>query len=695
MRIKTATLENIRSHSKSQIQFKKGFNCLVGGLGTGKSSVLYAIDFALFGDPLGRSYNYLLREGEDAGKVALEFLLSGKTYRMNRGLRRHGKGIGQDTEQLKLTEENELIASMKNEAVAEQLKGITGLDKEIFREVIWVRQEHLKELLDVTPRERQRRLDQLFGLSDYEVAWNNIREFQRGYVAEKEVNEKDFDVMRIDKLEADYHKAVEEFSILDSRILALNSRVQEEEKKLQSLTSQLQSLEHLRSETETLLKREAELETRIVNSEDRSSRLANDIRMKTANISKYEKRVEDLATTLTAQRRQLDEMGLASNSAIEDLRRQLSSFERQMTSIKGEQEAGIKENQTARKRANDLATESRCPLCLQPIPEDYKAHILRHIQDESSEREGRLAELQKNAREVENLRSVVSKAILEIQATTPRVQDTRERVLEEEESKGKMEKEFEEQQLHEEEFRKQLDEIRADIAKFDLSRLDETWKRYEAMLAQSNSTKSELDSGEKDKRETANRIEDLRDRLERAHQKVDRIRKIEQLVDTISGVRDAYRSIQPRLRSEFVRILQQMIQHMLDTLVGEEGTMLFTHIDETFTPFVKSREGHEREVSSLSGGERTLLAFAYRLALGQLIMQARTGHGLQLLLLDEPTESLGEEDGSVNRLAAAIARLKAVEQIIAVTHNETFADQADHVIRLVKEGGSSAIKIAP
>jgi len=202
--------------------------------------------------------------------------------------------------------------------------------------------------------------------------------------------------------------------------------VQEEEKKLQSLTSQLQSLELLRSETETLLKREAELETRIVNSEDRSSRLANDIRMKTANISKYEKRVEDLAATLTAQRRQLDEMGLASNSAIEDLRRQLSSFERQMTSIKGEQEAGIKENQTARKRANDLATESRCPLCLQPIPEDYKAHILRHIQDESSEREGRLAELQKNAREVENLRSVVSKAILEIQATTPRVQDTRD-----------------------------------------------------------------------------------------------------------------------------------------------------------------------------------------------------------------------------------------------------------------------------
>lgn len=48
MRIETVTLENIRSHTKSRIDFEKGFNCLVGGLGTGKSSILYAIDFAFF-----------------------------------------------------------------------------------------------------------------------------------------------------------------------------------------------------------------------------------------------------------------------------------------------------------------------------------------------------------------------------------------------------------------------------------------------------------------------------------------------------------------------------------------------------------------------------------------------------------------------------------------------------------------------
>ena len=72
-------------------------------------------------------------------------------------------------------------------------------------------------------------------------------------------------------------------------------------------------------------------------------------------------------------------------------------------------------------------------------------------------------------------------------------------------------------------------------------------------------------------------------------------------------------------------------------------------------------------------------------------MQSRTGHSLYMLLLDEPTESLGREDGSVERLSEAISRLRAIEQIIAVTHNESFAEKADHVIRIQKEEGASQV----
>ena len=185
MKLESLQLENIRSHVKTVIQFGEGFNCLVGGLGQGKSTVLYAFDFVLFGDPLGRSYDYLLREDAEEGKVTAVFVHNGRTYKLKRALQRRGNGISQDIDQLKFYRDDKLVAGNKNDAVAEELKALTGLDKNIFREVIWVRQEHLKELSDITPRQRQKKLDELFGLSDYELAWSGLQLYQKTYEGEK------------------------------------------------------------------------------------------------------------------------------------------------------------------------------------------------------------------------------------------------------------------------------------------------------------------------------------------------------------------------------------------------------------------------------------------------------------------------------------------------------------------------------
>jgi len=169
--------------------------------------------------------------------------------------------------------------------------------------------------------------------------------------------------------------------------------------------------------------------------------------------------------------------------------------------------------------------------------------------------------------------------------------------------------------------------------------------------------------------------------------------KTAKLLEMIGSIRDSYRNIQPKLRREFVKILRNFVQQVLDELVGGKEPLLNVTVDETYTPCVKTDRDIEREVTNLSGGERTLLAFAYRLGLGQLIMQSRTGHGLGMLLLDEPTESLGSEDGSIERLAEAVSRFKAVEQIIAVTHSDAFAEKAEHVVRLEKEAGVSKASV--
>jgi len=241
--------------------------------------------------------------------------------------------------------------------------------------------------------------------------------------------------------------------------------------------------------------------------------------------------------------------------------------------------------------------------------------------------------------------------------------------------------------------REQLEALRVEISKLDVSQFEaaKTWKNQ--AQDQFYTIQSDLRAKEDSKKYLVKRLDETKERIDQAQQKIERMEKIVKVVEIIGGIRDAYRSIQPKLRSEFVKVLRNFVQQVLDSLVGGEGPMINVLIDETYTPYVKSESGVEREVSNLSGGERTLLAFAYRLGLGQLIMQSRTGHGLSMLLLDEPTESLGREDGSIDRLAEAISRFKAIEQIIAVTHSEAFAEKAEHVIRLEKDAGVSTVSV--
>jgi len=266
------------------------------------------------------------------------------------------------------------------------------------------------------------------------------------------------------------------------------------------------------------------------------------------------------------------------------------------------------------------------------------------------------------------------------------------RLEEESQALNKLSREFEEKQKQEKTLRSQLETIRQEIGKFDVSELEAARNRSREAFQQYSLIESDLRARENRKQDLVKRLAETKERIDQAQQKIERMEKIANAIEIVGSMRDAYRSIQPKLRSEFVKVLRNFVQQILDSLMGE-APLINVLIDETYTPYVKSESGAEREVSNLSGGERTLLAFAYRLGLGQLIMQSRTGHGLSMLLLDEPTESLGREDGSIDRLAEAISRFKAIEQIIAVTHSEAFAEKAEHVIRLEKEAGISRVSV--
>jgi exonuclease SbcC len=107
-------------------------------------------------------------------------------------------------------------------------------------------------------------------------------------------------------------------------------------------------------------------------------------------------------------------------------------------------------------------------------------------------------------------------------------------------------------------------------------------------------------------------------------------------------------------------------------------------IDEDFTPSV-TQDSYEQEVANLSGGERTALALAYRLALNKTV-QRRAGIDSGLLILDEPTDGFSKDQ--IGKIGDLLKELD-LEQAIIVSHERELEGAVDHIFRVSKEDGRS------
>ncbi len=91
MRLVSLRLWNLRSYEDAAVEFGDGVNLFEGDIGSGKSTILLAIEFALFGLAEVASKS-LLRHGEKEGGVELVFQVKDRTVRASRKLRRTSAG---------------------------------------------------------------------------------------------------------------------------------------------------------------------------------------------------------------------------------------------------------------------------------------------------------------------------------------------------------------------------------------------------------------------------------------------------------------------------------------------------------------------------------------------------------------------------------------------------------------------------
>ena len=183
MILNSIIIENIRSYEHEEIEFPKGITLFEGDIGSGKSTVLMAIEFALFG--LGsQKPEALLAKKADSGSVILDFMVGDDKYAIKRTLLRKNDAVGQDSKKSWLRvngAELPLSASELKQKVLEILKFNEPADPKaesrIFRYAIFTPQEAMKEVL-ADPKKRKETIRKAFGIEDYSIALGNAKELQ-------------------------------------------------------------------------------------------------------------------------------------------------------------------------------------------------------------------------------------------------------------------------------------------------------------------------------------------------------------------------------------------------------------------------------------------------------------------------------------------------------------------------------------
>src|SRR5437879_7404792 len=90
MRLNGIHLLNFRQHVDTRLSFESGLTGITGANGTGKSTILEAIAWALYGNPAARgkrdSIRWLRAPAGASVRVELDFELGGHRYRVIRKL---------------------------------------------------------------------------------------------------------------------------------------------------------------------------------------------------------------------------------------------------------------------------------------------------------------------------------------------------------------------------------------------------------------------------------------------------------------------------------------------------------------------------------------------------------------------------------------------------------------------------------
>ncbi len=175
--ITSIELGDFLAHSETKLEFENGVTVFVGENGAGKSSIIDAITFALFGEHTRKSNKGLIKRGSNQGFSKVNFSVNGKKFEAARKVDSKGT-LSAKFSELVDGETVEIAAGERKqfgESMTHEVEKTIGLDFEKLKIASIVQQGELNAIINAKPKEFKELLNAIIGIDKLDVASESMK----------------------------------------------------------------------------------------------------------------------------------------------------------------------------------------------------------------------------------------------------------------------------------------------------------------------------------------------------------------------------------------------------------------------------------------------------------------------------------------------------------------------------------------
>ena len=325
MRFDRLRLRNFKPYADTDLRLSEGVTVIHGLNGSGKSSLLEACFFALYGArALDGTLADAVTNGADETTVTLWFTHDGASYRIDRELRRYGDQV--QTTTCTLESDDGEVTRDGATAVRGFVTDLLRMDHEAFLNCAYVRQGEVNKLINATPSGRQDMIDDLLQLGKLEAYRERAGQARLG--VEDVLGGKRGALSNVaeqleEKESKDLHERLNglrsELSEIDDQIDKVETQRERAESTRQEARATLDGYEETRAELDDLADDIESLEASIRETEADRESVGDEI-------AERRDRLDDLRTAL-AERLAATDADAADDEALADRRAELDDRE--------------------------------------------------------------------------------------------------------------------------------------------------------------------------------------------------------------------------------------------------------------------------------------------------------------------------------------------------------------------------------